>query len=302
MAARSGQRASPSAVWVAVLSLSAPACTATSDLCGLSAEWCGEAGPSTSSSATSSASSSSTGAGEGGAGGGGGQSGGAAGSGDPYRTLVLGDDPLGYWRLGDADPPVAHDETGSFDGTYVGGVLLGEPGIDGRDGAAHFLGRGDLMSVGDRFDFSALAAFTLEAWVKPDALPTELTPICSKGGYLGDYFRGYTLDFYDQGVRLMRCHDDTCQSVTGPPIQAGVYSHVVAAFDGATFYVYVDGQAPVTAASPVELADTDAAFVWAGSLSTFGLFVGLLDEVAVYGYALGPEKVAAHHAAGLSRR
>ena len=46
-----------------------------------------------------------------------------------YRAAVLADSPLAYWRLGETSGTVAHDETGNgHDGTYVGGVTLGQPG------------------------------------------------------------------------------------------------------------------------------------------------------------------------------
>lgn len=272
MATRSGTNASfrPAALW-ALFAFSAPACSLGSDLCNLSAEWCGEPGT-------------------------------APGDPDDYRAVVLGDGPLGYWRLGDADPPVALDQTGKLDGLYSGGVLLGQAGIRSDDTAAHFDGQGDdLMSLGDNFDAPMLAAFTLEAWVKPDSVGNDMQPICSKAVYVGDALHGYTLEFHDQAVILRRCREGVCDGASGPPIEAGKYSHVVGAFDGVTLYVYVDGKAS-TAPSSLEVLDTDAAFVWAGSLSTYGLFAGALDEVALYGYALGPQKVEAHLAAGTYSR
>jgi hypothetical protein len=228
--------------------------------------------------------------------------GGSAGGND-YRSVVLGDAPLGYWRLGDADPPEALDETGNVNGVYIGGVLLGQAGIGSDDGdsAAHFDGRGDLMSLGDNFDLPRSAAFSLEAWVNPDSVGPDPQPICSKAVYTGDSLDGYTLEFHHRAVHLMRCREGACEGASGPPIEAGKYSHVVGAFDGGTLYVYVDGK-PSTAPSSLQLIDTDATFVWAGSLSIYGSFAGALDEVAIYGYALGPKKVEAHFAAGTSSR
>jgi hypothetical protein len=230
--------------------------------------------------------------------------GGSAGGAVDDRSVVLADAPVGYWRFGEADPPVALDETGNVHGVYSGGVVLGQAGIASgdEDSAARFDGRDDLVSLDDHFDAPMKSAFSLEAWVKPDRVGADLQPICNKAVYTGDFLDGYTLEFHDQGVQLFRCREGVCDGAVAPPIEAGKYSHVVAAFDGLTLYVYIDGNEPSTAPSSLELIDTEATFVWAGSLSIYGVFAGALDEVAVYDYALGQQKVEAHFAAGTSGR
>src|SRR6266852_7303617 len=52
-----------------------------------------------------------------------------------YSAVILADKPLGYWRLGESDPSqAAKDASGNGnDGTYVGGVTLGQKGAINRD-------------------------------------------------------------------------------------------------------------------------------------------------------------------------
>src|SRR5262249_20505264 len=61
-----------------------------------------------------------------------------------YRSIVLADQPVGYWRLGERRGPVARDETCHRDhGTYHGRVRYAEAGalVRDPDGAARLNGR-----------------------------------------------------------------------------------------------------------------------------------------------------------------
>ncbi len=60
-----------------------------------------------------------------------------------YATRVLADAPIGYWRFGEAPgAPRARDESPNRnDGTYSGGITLGQPGFHDGDTAALFDGR-----------------------------------------------------------------------------------------------------------------------------------------------------------------
>jgi hypothetical protein len=45
-----------------------------------------------------------------------------------YREAVMADGPIGYWRLDEPAGTLARDETGQWDGTYVGDLAQGQPG------------------------------------------------------------------------------------------------------------------------------------------------------------------------------
>src|SRR5262249_37607737 len=64
---------------------------------------------------------------------------------DPgYSAVILADNPLGYWRLGESKTsmPAEDATTNGNDGTYVGEVTLGHPGaiVGDPDTAALFDG------------------------------------------------------------------------------------------------------------------------------------------------------------------
>jgi hypothetical protein len=87
-----------------------------------------------------------------------------------YTAAVLQDNPVAYWRLDEpANSTTALDASGhGADGTYVGGVTLGQTGAlaEDPDTAALFDG------AGGHVDFANTLAgndFSVEAWVKTTA-------------------------------------------------------------------------------------------------------------------------------------
>ena len=117
-----------------------------------------------------------------------------------YRSMIMSDGPVSYWRLGELPEQLqsgdltAHDEMGVQDGTYATSTVdnttapspfpqLDMPGaIAGdRDGAAYFFESHDTAHphYQDNFvniprnDLQNLQKFTLECWV---TMPTNSTP------------------------------------------------------------------------------------------------------------------------------
>src|SRR5262249_54431949 len=87
-----------------------------------------------------------------------------------YRAAILADNPLAYWRFGEASGTTVHDETGhGHDGTIGTGVTLGAGGaILGDADTALQLAGTQGVDAGDAFDFPNNAPYSLEGWIKPD--------------------------------------------------------------------------------------------------------------------------------------
>jgi hypothetical protein len=224
-----------------------------------------------------------------------------------YRATVLADSPAAYWRFGEASGASAVDETGNVaDMTYFGTPTHGVPGAIANDTntAVSFDGTSAYaQSATAPFDFAPMLPFSIEYWVKPTTAQAGFPRVVSRefaDGVPAD--RKGLLMVWSGGSndleRLTDGGDDAVQ--TGAIVPVGVYSHIVATFDGATSVIYVNGQAAGTVAGGGAMTSFTQAFAIAGfPYGTYSdFFAGVVDEVAVYTVALPANRALAHYCVG----
>ena len=267
-------------------------CTAVVDLDHLDGAQTGGAGGTTST----------TGSGAVGPGGAGSQGVGGATSG--YAQVVLADQPLGYWRLDERNGPTAASlvDTGPS-GTYARGCIFGTAGaVDaGNNAAVQFDGFSCRIEFGNVFAFEGQALFSLEAWVKPGVPDSPLGRICSKEDEGAGKHQGYALLLDGSTVSFDRWLDDALDSANAASsLTQGIFSHVVATYDGTRLSVYINGQLSSSEDTTKALVNVSAPFVVGASSLSAQFFEGVLDEIAVYDTALSDERVVAHYSAGLT--
>src|SRR5262249_32029394 len=92
-----------------------------------------------------------------------------------YAAAVIPDNPVGYWRLGEASGPKALDSWGTNDGSYFGNETFGLSGALARDGntSVDFSADGaSLVRVpfnpGFNGGLDPNGSWTVECWVRPD--------------------------------------------------------------------------------------------------------------------------------------
>jgi hypothetical protein len=208
--------------------------------------------------------------------------------------MILSDGPVGYWRLNESVGPTAVDASPSgFDGTYVGGVVLEQPGVldDGEgDLAAYFDGVDDRIEVADVLGFAEQASFSAEAWVKADSLDGVIV------GKL-EYDRGYQGWFFGlfNGNVIFNRNPGVQMGATAPTL--GEFHHLAVVYDGITMFIYIDGQQATAKAADFPIPAHTKSFM-IGYGTSWGSFPGVVDEVAVYDYPLSSSRVAAHFAGG----
>ncbi|MFH1725245.1 MAG: LamG-like jellyroll fold domain-containing protein [Elusimicrobiota bacterium] len=190
---------------------------------------------------------------------------------------------VGYWRFDEGAGTAAADAIGGNDGTI--------------HGAAWTAGM-----AGSALDLSG-NEFTLEAWIKPRAVNGDYRSIIAKMGWDDTSRWSYHLAVTDRGglhVNFANEHGwSFALSSREASIQAGVWQHVAATYDGGILRLYIDG---VEAASreagggprqndyPVSIGRW-----YAGDPNQFA---GAIDDAAVYGAALSAEELRSHHLAG----
>jgi len=220
-----------------------------------------------------------------------------------YADVVLAAGPSAYWRFGPDSASAAVDATGGDHlGTYVGAMTF-VPGAIAADGetAALFSGLNH-VAVGDKLDFPGTASFTLEAWVKPTGA-TNSGGIITKNTEVGGNNRnGYLLFVSDDLVAAERTLTEVTNQRAfygvGPPV--GVWTHLVATYDGGTLTVFVDAAVRATSNVSIDLPDSTFSFAIGGrDGGPIERFSGAIDEVAIYPRALTPGEVTLHHDVGV---
>lgn len=216
----------------------------------------------------------------------------AAGRTLDYRAVIMADNPVAYWRLGEASGTTAADSTANNNtGTYAGGYLVGQPGATKNDYATTL--NNGVINVPDSASLrtqGATGGWSMEAWIKPTAL-SGIQEFYRKGA---DYFfRSSGSDFQSfwrfTGGANTQPQGGTIPSTTN-------WTHVVATYDKTNIKHYVNGALVYTVAETRTLEFTTVALAIGAQSSGGGEFLnGGIDEVAVYNYALTLPQIQTHY-------
>jgi hypothetical protein len=224
-----------------------------------------------------------------------------------YRDEVLADEPVGYWRLGEAESATTAVNAGSLgpagNGTPINGVFFGGQGaLSGdNDGAAYFDGAQSRIEVSFAPELNT-PVFTIEAWARVSSVSAGYrSPMASRD------------DSPQKGFIFYADPDGNWQFWTGTGAQVGwnvvggafvepdLWAHLVGAYDGVHKLFYVNG---VLVGGNLSVVTPNGARVLrigaSATESPVGdfFFVGDIDEVAMYDRVLSPDRVVAHFRAG----
>ncbi|WP_245642446.1 LamG-like jellyroll fold domain-containing protein, partial [Nonomuraea candida] len=232
------------------------------------------------------------------------------GDGSRYKGLILDAEPVGYWRLGDAQyEPAMNLGTGGGTGIY-NNVTVGQPGaLEGTgDTAAGFtkstmmLPTNILDELGDQV--------TIEGWIK-----TAQNGVIFSAGQFGYEFGATEPVLYvgtDGKLRgqLGYVNGDYTPITSAGPVNDDRWHHVALTVAGDKQRLYLDGQqvGELTGTLTEEyraeayVGSGDRATSWRdvpGGQTATGAFAfkGTIDEFALYGKPLTGAEISAHHAA-----
>ena len=191
-------------------------------------------------------------------------------------------EPVAHWKLDETSGALARDSVGANDASVVG-TPVWQPLGGALQGAMLLDSAGDALQVVDPGTLNLTEALTLTGWIRPDSNSGE-DPIVSRKPNAGthQYWLGTV-----GGVPAFRFNDGSERQLTGlSALSTGVWHHLAASFDLATFnaVLYVDGAAvanmPLTMALvsgvvPVRLGDDGANRV-----------EGRIDDVRIFSGAL----------------
>lgn len=254
-----------------------------------------------------------------------------------YPLTVLSDNPSAYWRLGETNGAFAHDLVGGHD-CFFTNVLLNVAGYSAADadtaaafgilsGSNSYAGELDLSGSGiANLNFArppgGSAEFSVEAWVYGGPQTLNAGLIVKGNGNGGEQFNldtGSSAGSTPHGFRFS-VHDagGTNYNAASTVAPDGNWHHLVGVCDQPQGVVrlYIDGLDSVDNLNlPIGagiLTTTNGVAPGSARVSigakTTGInavgfdnqFVGTIDEVAIYGYALSASQVQAHYQAGLA--
>ena len=232
----------------------------------------------------------------------------------PYAQEVLADQPSGYWRLDETSGTVAHDYIAGNNGSYSH-TTLGQPGYNLLD--THTAARFGIPSQRQQLRRAASrpispprssAAFSIEAWVNGNAQTSDCG-LVAKGAAGSEQF---SLDCggTDYAFRfLVRDASGLAHPAGATLAPDGKWHHLVGVCDQdhSAVLLYVDGmpaaQAAITPGSGI-LASTNSVSIGSrqSGTTTYDLqFIGFMEEVAIYNYALSSNQIQAHYSVVTNR-
>jgi hypothetical protein len=229
-----------------------------------------------------------------------------------YSATVLGDGPLGYYRMDETSGTTALDSAPpAQNGTYVDGPVLNQagpqspafPGFEGTNRAVQFDGSNDHMLAAS-LPFSNTTTYTYEAWVNN----TRANNAQAITGYVGS--RG-TPTGYD-ALGIMGTYSGTRGSLflwngAGGTLVQGTtatapntWHHVAYTRSGTNVAVYLDGALQASSATHTNNVASNDVFT-AMRADGFAPTQGRVDEVAVYdNTVLSAAQINAHYNAAFS--
>lgn len=223
-----------------------------------------------------------------------------------YEALVLSHGPLGYWKFDESSGSTAVDASGNgYDLTYQGSPALGASGVmqDGSGATAvDFDGSTDGAAGSDwsAFEFTGTAAFTVEAWLVIDTLPSAGSYAQVVQKQISGSGAGWEFVLAGTTQQIEFNRTDGNPAVGTGTLAAGTVYHVVGTChptDGMKMYLngaLMDSSAAVGAMS----GNSVALSVGYDSDGTAYRFDGTLDEVAIYDRALSAAEVNQHWVTG----
>jgi hypothetical protein len=215
-----------------------------------------------------------------------------------YESVVLDDEPFGYWRLGEN----ANDSVGTGHGVVNGSVQFGVTGVTAdNDGGALFDHSTTHIDLGNLPD--ATTALTMEMWIKGDGdawsgagVGIEIPfSYGSTGHYLGINDNG--------SVRVSMRISGTQRTLAslGVTLDPNTWYHIVGTWtSGDRQRLYINGQlnnqSGTTFTGTLDAANVAQIGRFTVAQAYFG---GTIDECAVYDHALTADEIAEHYRARL---
>jgi len=218
-----------------------------------------------------------------------------------YKSNVLKDSPVLYWRLDETTGTVAADSSGkSHPGTYyTDASALTAAGLLRTSSDLGILAPAGFAGVTSAAGVAVTNAdWTMELWVNLTSLPESAADLVTLGTTVGCPELGYVAATSDRYQLRVDVSGMSQLFLSAAVLAYGATHHLALSYDAATgaLSLYIDGTLDSTGTY------TYAAFTGVTVLGYASQYLGYaaagsLDEFAIYQSALSSARIAAHYAA-----
>jgi len=211
-----------------------------------------------------------------------------------FGSNILALNPVAYWPLTEPSGVIAFDLAGGYDGAYVGGCILNQPGISNSASAVSnvsvaFNGSNSYVDIpAGKTVLNIKGPLTMMQWV--------LTPIGGETGFTTSF--GHSDESYRisvaNGPTVPHFADSGPDVVSPNNINDGNWHMLVGVYDGVNQFLYVDG-VEQGGSSPSEPSGNEID-LWIGGAPDYGtgrLFAGNIAQCALWSTALSAAQVKA---------
>jgi len=202
--------------------------------------------------------------------------------------------PVAHWELDDGSGTTATDSTANNnDGTLEGSTswVAGHIGT----GAVEFGGDDARIRVLHSTELMPASTVSVTAWIYPTAAPPYFARVVAKGIDAGDW-EAYCMLFSDEQEVFWTIRDlnHWNYAVGSSDLDLNEWTHVAGTYNGDALKLYINGQldAEDTTGGLAILQDANDLSIGNRSDLDNRAFIGTIDDVRVYDYALPPEAVA----------
>ena len=242
-----------------------------------------------------------------------------------YAQVVVADHPVAYWRLDEPDGSAgAVDVVGSFTGTYTTSISAAGPapaityqvpGAPPKDtNTAVSVSGGGMVIIPYALEINPVTGpWSFEAWIKPSSLDSAhfRSPFSSMwNSDFGNHIFGWNIYQHQDGYWTLNAFNggpngSFTSEFNDHPLDTNKWYHMVITDDLVNLRYYVNNVLGVTlsvAGFGFQANGINGDPAVAGAPTVLGQrsdyafdpFYGVIDETAVYNYALSPQQIQNH--------
>lgn len=227
-----------------------------------------------------------------------------------HEQTYLDEHPIIYYRLGETSGTTAIDSSGNErHGTYSGAYSLGQPSalsssLPDPDKSFYTPNLGGVTLPTAQFP-PLRNQITISAWIYPVSITGTRHIVSKMNANLTANDTNWSWGFRTNAARLelvVRGSGTQTSTTTANYVVLNTWQHVAVVYNGSNIYFYYNGTLVDTKSGTRSFSNTSTADVKVGlnSQSTSN-FMGGIDEVAVFDYAMSAQKLRKLYLAGTAQ-